>query len=64
MAMVQSQAWLLIVVTIFCAVRTYRDFAAGQTVWGIISLVATLSALAILLLIPIPTHAVTIDLPR
>lgn len=63
MAMVQSQAWLLIIVTIFCGVRTYRDSSAGQTVWGVVSLIVTLFALAILLT-PIPTHAVKIDLPR
>jgi len=63
MTMLQSQAWLLIVVTIFCGVRTYRDFAAGQTVWGVVSLIVTILAL-VTILTPMPTHAVKIDLPR
>lgn len=63
MLVLQSQVWLLIAITIFCAIRTYRDFAAGDTFWGIVSLLATLGALVIILM-PIPTHAVKIDIPR
>ena len=53
----------MIVVTIFCAVRTFRDFASGNIVWGIVSLLVTIAAV-IGLSVPIPTHAVKIDLPR
>ena len=63
MAMIQIQGWLMIVVTIFCGVRTYRDFASGNVTWGTISLVVTIGAL-IAILVPIPTHAIKIDLPR
>ena len=58
-----SQGWLMIVVTVFCGVRTYRDFAAGNVTWGVISLLVTIAAI-VAITIPIPTHAVKIDLPR
>jgi di/tricarboxylate transporter len=57
------QGWLMIVVTIFCGVRTYRDFAARNVRWGVISLLVTIAAVAAIT-IPMPTHAVKIDLPR
>jgi hypothetical protein len=63
MAMVQLQAWLMIVVTLFCAARTYRDFRVGSTVWGVLGLLATIAAL-VAISTPVPTHAVKIDLPR
>ena len=53
----------MIVVTVFCAVRTFRDFASGNIAWGIISLLVTVAAV-IAISVPIPTHAVKIDLPR
>lgn len=63
MAALQLQAGLMIAVTIFCAVRTFKDFASGNVAWGVIALLATAAALGALL-VPIPSHAVMIDLPR
>ncbi len=63
MLVLQLQAWLMIAVTIFCAVRAYHDFANGNIIWGVISLLVTVAAL-IAIVIPIPTHAVKIDLSR
>jgi hypothetical protein len=46
-------------VTIYCIVQAIRDFRAKQFAWAA---AAALSA-AVLLSIPIKTHAVKIDLP-
>jgi len=63
MAALYMQGWLMIVVAIFCGVRTYRDFAAGDVIWGVASLLVTVAAIGVIT-IPIPTHAVKVDLPR
>jgi hypothetical protein len=57
------QGWLMIVVTIFCGVRTYRDFAARNVRWGVISLLVTIAGIVVIT-IPVPTHAVKVDLSR
>ena len=63
MAALQIQGWLMILVTIFCGVQTYRAFAVRDFRWGIISLLATV-ATVVVLTIPVPTHAVKVDLSR
>jgi len=63
MAMLQLQAWLMVPVTIFCAIRAWRDFALGNITWGIVSLVVVVAAITAIS-IPMPTHAVEIDLTR
>ena len=56
-----SWFWLvaLLTVTIFCIVQAIRDFRAKNYAWAA---AAAISA-ALLLSMPIQTHAVKIDLP-
>ncbi|WP_448663188.1 hypothetical protein ACG3SL_00480 [Sphingomonas sp. CJ20] len=44
---------------IYCIARAVIDFRAGKYLWGAVGLVSALA----LLLTPIQTHAVKIDLP-
>jgi len=51
--------WLLLLPAAFCIVRGIADLRARRFVWGALGLAAG----ALLILTPIPTHAVKIDLP-
>ncbi|GAA4766863.1 hypothetical protein GCM10023219_10410 [Stakelama sediminis] len=47
-------------VSVFCIVRGISDFRAKRYVWAVFGLVCGITILAL----PVPTHAVKIDLPR
>lgn len=44
----------------YCLVRAVFDFRKGHAVWGVLGVAAGLA----ILLSPIPTHAVSVDLPE
>jgi len=56
----QLWMWLATAAAIFCVVRGVADLRARRYLWGSLGVLAGLA----LLLIPVQTHAVKIDLPR
>jgi predicted PurR-regulated permease PerM len=50
---------LMAATALYCVVQALRDFRRKNYVWGAIGVALTLAILAI----PVPTHAVKIDLP-
>jgi len=51
--------WLLLLPAAFCIARGIADLRARRFVWATLGLAAG----ALLILTPIPTHAVKLDLP-
>jgi hypothetical protein len=60
---IESSPWFwsfaLVAVVIYCGTQAVRDFRAKRYAWAV---AAALSA-AVILCVPIKTHAVKIDLP-
>ncbi len=52
--------WGMALAGVFCLVRSILDFREKRYVLGVLGLVSG----GIILLTPIPTHAIKIDLPR
>ncbi len=59
--MANSWFWMaaLLAVTMYCVVQSIRDFRARRYLWGS---AAAISA-ALLVLMPVQSHVVTVDLP-
>ncbi len=57
------QAGLLLLIVVLSGAQAWRDFSRGDLVWAGVASICAIAAI-IVLLIPIPSHAVKYDILR